>query len=216
MDHESTSQSSNNQGAVSADGEIINFDEQGGKNGGSMVGGKDGQNGTVSGAKSKEMEDTAALDPAVQSLDISVSNSEIDANTSETADTGSGHKKDPISGENDDDAVSEKPLDQSSLRQALVGFYGVHNPSRISAIDDILRQYSGREGLLIARLEEKYSASISFVGDQVATRPPASPLPPEPQRQEHPPATSHIPRPPLPPSMPGGSSSAVRPNTLAP
>ncbi|CAN0313850.1 unnamed protein product, partial [Hapterophycus canaliculatus] len=45
--------------------------------------------------------------------------------------------------------------------QALVGFYNLHNPGRIATLDVILKQYVGKEELLIERLEQKYAADLS-------------------------------------------------------
>lgn len=43
-----------------------------------------------------------------------------------------------------------------------MGFYSVHNPERIENLDVILKQYAGKEDLLIGRLEQKYSADLSY------------------------------------------------------
>lgn len=43
-----------------------------------------------------------------------------------------------------------------------MGFYSVHNPERIGNLDVILKQYAGKEDLLIERLEQKYSADLSY------------------------------------------------------
>ena len=42
-----------------------------------------------------------------------------------------------------------------------MGFYSVHNPERISSLDAILKQYAGKEDVLVERLEQKYSADLS-------------------------------------------------------
>lgn len=52
----------------------------------------------------------------------------------------------------------------------MVGFYGVHNPQRIATLDVILTQYAGKEDLLIERLEQKYSADLSYARRAVAGR----------------------------------------------
>lgn len=46
--------------------------------------------------------------------------------------------------------------------QALIGFYGVHNPEKIATLDAILAQYRGKEDVLFERLEQKYSADLSY------------------------------------------------------
>lgn len=51
-----------------------------------------------------------------------------------------------------------------------MGFYGVHNPDRISTLDTILAQYRGKEGLLIERLEQKYSADLSYARQAARVR----------------------------------------------
>lgn len=54
--------------------------------------------------------------------------------------------------------------------QALVGFYSVHNPERIAKLDSILTQYAGKEDLLIERLEQKYSADLSYARRAMESR----------------------------------------------
>lgn len=49
-----------------------------------------------------------------------------------------------------------------------MGFYSVHNPERIANLDVILNQYTGKEELLIERLEQKYSADLSYARREVA------------------------------------------------
>ncbi|CAM9337712.1 unnamed protein product [Ectocarpus sp. 4 AP-2014] len=74
------------------------------------------------------------------------------------------------------EARSAVPSSQTDeLRKALVGFYSVHNPGRIANLDAILAQYAGKEGLLIERLEHKYSADLSYARRGPAT----APIPPE-------------------------------------
>ncbi|CAM9737560.1 unnamed protein product, partial [Ectocarpus fasciculatus] len=66
---------------------------------------------------------------------------------------------------------TEPPSHSDELRKALVGFYSVHNPGRIANLDAILTQYAGKEGLLIERLEHKYSADLSYARRAPATAP---------------------------------------------
>lgn len=72
-----------------------------------------------------------------------------------------------------------------------MGFYSVHNPGRIANLDAILTQYAGKEGLLIERLEHKYSADLSYARRAPTTAPitPEGGIPP-PVPDEHKPLTA--------------------------
>ena len=76
--------------------------------------------------------------------------------------------------EGDEDEIEENPY-----RARLVAFYSKYNPDRLSAVDDILSQYSGNEETMFRVLEHKYAP------------PPAAPMesssntpPPQPAQQE--------------------------------
>lgn len=92
-----------------------------------------------------------------------------------------------------------------------MGFYGVHNPGKVSTIDVILAQYHGKEDLLIQRLEQKYSVDLSYArrtaGIQSSSTIPklASPPPPTAATTASIPASTNV-----------ANISSARPDSLSP
>lgn len=83
-----------------------------------------------------------------------------------------------------------------------MSFYNLHNPGRIGTLDVILKQYVGKEELLIDRLEQKYSADLSHarpaaVAAAAAARESGqlsqSPLPPQHSHRAGPPVLGEAP-----------------------
>ncbi|CAN0480157.1 unnamed protein product, partial [Ectocarpus sp. 12 AP-2014] len=109
------------------------------------------------------------------------------------------------------------PSQTDELRKALVGFYSVHNPGRIANLDAILRQYAGKEGLLIERLEHKYSADLSYARRAPATAPitPEGGTPP-PVPDDHKPLTARSQHQHQQPQQPRPTSSAAAVGAAAP
>ncbi|CAN0170602.1 unnamed protein product, partial [Ectocarpus sp. 6 AP-2014] len=117
-----------------------------------------------------------------------------------------------------EEAPSAVPPSQTDeLRKALVGFYSVHNPGRIANLDAILTQYAGKEGLLIERLEHKYSADLSYARRAPATAPitPEGGMPP-PVPDDHKPLTARSQHQQQKPQEPRPTSSAARVGAAAP
>ncbi|CAM9723919.1 unnamed protein product, partial [Phaeothamnion confervicola] len=68
----------------------------------------------------------------------------------------------------DEEGKAEAPARECGIRQKLVDFYSVHNPSKLATVDSILEQYQGQEDLLLRLLHEKYATRQPLpTGDKV-------------------------------------------------